>query len=59
MENEKDTERARGGRKPLQEGVPTVGVTLKMTQPQREKLARLGGARWVRRSIDRAKEPKE
>lgn len=47
------------GRKPLQEGVPTVAVTIKMLEPQREKLLRLGGAKWVRDRIDRAKEPKE
>jgi len=28
-----------------------------MTEAQREKLARLGGAEWVRGKIDRAKEP--
>jgi hypothetical protein len=44
------------GRKPLDANAPTVGVTLKMTQPQREKLGRLGGARWVRERIDRARE---
>jgi len=27
-----------------------------MTTAQREKLARLGGAEWVRQKIDRAKE---
>jgi hypothetical protein len=31
--------------------------TLRMTADQREKLARLGGAEWVRQKIDRAKEP--
>ena len=51
--------RTGGGRKPLQPGAITVGVTLKMTQDQRKKLARLGGAPWVRKKIDQAKEPKE
>lgn len=45
------------GRKPLKPGVATVPVTIKMTEDQREKLARLGGASWVRERIDRAKEP--
>lgn len=45
------------GRKPLQEGVATVTVSMKMTEPQRDKLNRLGGAPWVRDRIDRAAEP--
>ncbi len=32
-----------------------VPVTLKMTEPQKEKLKRLGGAPWVREKIDKAK----
>ena len=32
-------------------------VSLRMTQAQRDKLARLGGADWVRQRIERAKEP--
>lgn len=47
------------GRKPLAEGVTTVPVMIKMTEPQRDKLKRLGGAPWVREKIDRAKEPKQ
>lgn len=47
------------GRKPLQEGAPTVTVSLKMTEPQRDKLGRLGGPTWVRARIDKAREPKE
>ncbi|RYF61684.1 MAG: hypothetical protein EOO27_00995 [Comamonadaceae bacterium] len=46
------------GRKPLAEGQKTVPVMVKMTEPQREKLQRLGGAPWVRERIDKAKEPK-
>lgn len=45
------------GRKPLAEGVPTVAVSVRITAPQKEKLTRLGGAAWVRRKIDQAKEP--
>jgi hypothetical protein len=48
-----------GGRKPLQPGAVTVPVMVKMTEPQKEKLKRLGGAPWVRDRIDKAKEPKE
>lgn len=34
-----------------------VPVSLKMTVDQKEKLARLGGAPWVRGQIDEAPEP--
>jgi CxxC motif-containing protein (DUF1111 family) len=47
------------GRKPLQEGVDTVPMMIRLTRPQREKVERLGGAAWVRKKIDMAKEPKE
>jgi hypothetical protein len=46
------------GRKPI-EGEPMVPVSVKMSPDQRDKLARLGGAPWVRKKIDQAKEPKE
>lgn len=36
-----------------------VPVTIKMTEPQRAKLKELGGGKWVRGKIDRAKVPKE
>lgn len=49
----------RPGRPSLQEGVETVPVTVRMTPPQRDKLARLGGAAWVRAKIDKAPEPKD
>ena len=45
------------GRPPVKAGEETVTVSLRMTPSQREKLARLGGAGWVRDRIDRAKEP--
>lgn len=41
----------------MKAGEETVTVSLRMTQAQREKLERLGGAKWVRDRIDRAKEP--
>ena len=47
------------GRKPLDAGSNTVSFPVKMTELQREKLGRLGGASWVRQKIDKAKEPKE
>ncbi|MDP3835042.1 MAG: hypothetical protein Q8Q82_13855 [Hydrogenophaga sp.] len=47
------------GRKPLDEASKTVVFPVKMSGRQREKLARLGGAPWVRDRIDKAKEPKE
>lgn len=45
------------GRPPVKVGEETVTVSLRMTKAQREKLERLGGAKWVRDRIDRAKEP--
>ena len=45
------------GRKPVKQGEETVTLSLRVTVAQREKLARLGGAEWVRKKIDRAKEP--
>jgi hypothetical protein len=45
------------GRKPLKEGVESVIVPIRMLPSQREKLQRIGGAAWVRKAIDRAKEP--
>jgi len=44
------------GRKPVAEGEPTVTVSMRMTAAQRDKLARLGGATWVRQRIDKARE---
>ncbi len=44
------------GRKPVKQGEETVTISLRLTTGQREKLARLGGAEWVRQKIDRAKE---
>lgn len=45
------------GRKPVAEGHTTVSVSLRMTESQRDKLALLGGAEWVRQRIDKAKAP--
>jgi hypothetical protein len=45
------------GRPRLEEGLETVPVTVRMTPPQKEKLARLGGSPWIRDRIDKAKEP--
>lgn len=47
------------GRKPLEAGEETVPVTVRMTRPQKEKLTKLGGAKWVRERIDKAKEPEK
>lgn len=43
----------------MPEGEAMVPVTVKMMPAQREKLAMLGGAPWVRQKIDKAKLPKE
>ena len=45
------------GRKPVKAGEETVTVSLRMTEAQRDKLALLGGADWVRKRIDKAKAP--
>ena len=42
------------GRKPLDPDGATVSVTIRMTAAQREKLAALGGAEWVRIQINQA-----
>ena len=42
------------GRPPVRAGEETVTVSLRMTPTQREKLERLGGAKWVREQIERA-----
>ena len=44
------------GRKPVKQGEETVTVSLRMTPEQRAKLARLGGAEWVRTKIEKARE---
>jgi hypothetical protein len=44
------------GRKPLVPGEPLHPVSIKMTTPQRAKLKRLGGSKWVRDRIDKARE---
>ena len=45
-----------GGKKPQVAGAPaTSPVTIKMSEAQKEKLRLLGGAQWVRDSIDQVK----
>ncbi len=46
------------GRKPKEMSEAMGPVTIKMSDQQKEKLTRLGGAPWVRDRIDKAKEPK-
>lgn len=53
----KPTPPARRGRPALSEGDATVPVVIRMTEPQKDKLRRLGGPQWVRDRIDKAKEP--
>jgi hypothetical protein len=45
------------GRPPLQEGTPSVVLTIRVTPEQHAKFKRLG-ADWLRKAINRAKEPK-
>jgi len=47
------------GRKRVADDQDTIIVSLRMTERQREKMRRLGGAVWVRECIDRASEPEE
>ena len=47
------------GRKPVKQGEETVTISLRMTTAQRNKLAQLGGADWVRNRIDKTKAPNE
>jgi hypothetical protein len=42
------------GRPPVEAGQLTVTVSLRMTARQRQALASLGGAQWVRKKIDYA-----
>lgn len=53
----KPTTPKRRGRPALAEGEATVPVVIRMTDPQKDKLRRLGGPGWVRDRIDKAKEP--
>jgi hypothetical protein len=46
------------GRPPLEEGVETIPITVRMTAKQKEKFILLGGARWVRACIAKAKLPR-
>lgn len=43
-----------GAGRPLAADAPTVGVTLRVTPAQRDKLRALGGAAWLRQQIDAA-----
>jgi hypothetical protein len=45
------------GRKPLEPGVKTVPVVVRVTELQKAKLTRLGGPRWIRARIDAARDP--
>jgi hypothetical protein len=45
------------GRPAIKPGEPTVTMCLRLTQAQRDKVERLGGAAWLRERIDRTKEP--
>ena len=43
------------GRKSLKAGEVSVTVSMRLTSSQREKLLQLGGAKWIRQKIDKAK----
>jgi hypothetical protein len=46
------------GRKPIAEGEETVTVSIRLTATQRDRLAALGGAAWIRAAIDAVPAPK-
>lgn len=46
----------RGPGRPRERDEPMVPFTMKLEPTQKEKLQRLGGAPWVRKKIDQAKE---
>jgi hypothetical protein len=43
------------GRKTIVPGEPSVVVSVRMSESQKDKLTDLGGSPWVRQRIDRAK----
>ena len=61
MEESKKTwggARPGGGKRPQVAGAPaTSPMTIKLSEAQKEKLRRLGGASWVRDKIDQEKDP--
>lgn len=46
------------GRKSMEGAGQSPVLQVRMTQAQKDKAMRLGGAAWVRGAIDRAREPK-
>lgn len=48
--------KSNAGRPRLSEKDKTVSVHIKMTEKQKAKLKRLGGAQWVRDRIDKERE---
>ncbi len=60
MNKDNPAPQPRRGPKPQVTGAPaTSPITIKLSEGQKEKLQRLGGAPWVRKKIDQAKDPKE
>jgi hypothetical protein len=59
MASSKTPATKRPGRPALAEEDQTIPITLRLTGAQRKKLAKLGGAPWVREKIDKAKLPNE
>ena len=43
------------GRKPLSQAEETITASFRMTRSERDKLAILGGAKWIRAKIKAAK----
>ena len=48
-----------GGRKAKDGAKDLVGINVRVTMSQRDKLKQLGGSVWIRAQIDKAPEPKD
>ena len=58
LENQLHYRKSATGKPSKVEGQPVnVGVTIKLSKLQKEKLVRLGGAAWIRARIEEAYEP--
>lgn len=51
-----DKPKRKAGQQPVKLGEITVPVPIRMTEGQRDKLKRIGGPKWVRDRIDKAKD---
>jgi hypothetical protein len=47
------------GKQPLTPGESSLPYTMRVTEEQKKKLVKLGGAKWIRNKIDKATPPGE